>query len=580
MALSGSFNTTAYSGRYLTLSWTATQDIATNTSTISWTLKGAGGSSIYYKAGAFKVVIAGETVYSSSTRIQLYSGTVVASGTKKIQHNSDGKKSFSASAEAAIYYTAVNCKGSGSWELNDIPIKATFTSAPDFTDEDNPTIYYTNPTGNKASDLLACIANANGTEVYVPYRSISKTGTSYTFNLTDADKQALWNASANSGSIAVRFYLRTVINGTNHHSFVTKTLTIVNGAPVVAVEVYDDNRSTVAATGNNQVIVKGVSDVSYRIIGTPRKGATITAYGAINNDYFKAGDTGTYFDVTNGEFEFMVADSRGYVQGIRKSLQVIDYKQLTTDLSVNTNIASGSSDMDVTLNINGTFFTGNFSASKMNTLELYYKYKTGSGDYGDWIRITNVNVNPTTYSYTASVELTMDYREAYTFRVLAKDLVEERLTKEVSILTKPIFDWSKTDFNFNVPISINGEQMSDFVIEQEDNGTYAYRKWASGKLEAWRTATTTVSVSANTAYGSLYYHDNLSLSTTGNASQFVAIDTAQLTFNKGGASGLWIPTIKTWSISGGQAKITYMAINPTKLSAEIIPCVYIVGRWK
>ena len=36
MALSGSFNTTAYSGRYLTFSWTATQNVAANTSTISW----------------------------------------------------------------------------------------------------------------------------------------------------------------------------------------------------------------------------------------------------------------------------------------------------------------------------------------------------------------------------------------------------------------------------------------------------------------------------------------------------------------------------------------------------------------
>ena len=41
MALSGSFNTTAYSGRYLTFSWTATQNVAANTSTISWRLVGA-----------------------------------------------------------------------------------------------------------------------------------------------------------------------------------------------------------------------------------------------------------------------------------------------------------------------------------------------------------------------------------------------------------------------------------------------------------------------------------------------------------------------------------------------------------
>ena len=98
MALSGSFNTTAYKGRYLTFSWTATQNVAANTSTLSWKLVGAGTGSGYYMAGNFKVVIAGETVYSSTTRIELRVGTVVASGTKTITHNTDGTKAFSASA--------------------------------------------------------------------------------------------------------------------------------------------------------------------------------------------------------------------------------------------------------------------------------------------------------------------------------------------------------------------------------------------------------------------------------------------------------------------------------------------------
>ena len=36
MALSGSFNTNAYKDRYLTFSWNATQNVANNTSTITW----------------------------------------------------------------------------------------------------------------------------------------------------------------------------------------------------------------------------------------------------------------------------------------------------------------------------------------------------------------------------------------------------------------------------------------------------------------------------------------------------------------------------------------------------------------
>lgn len=125
MANSGSFNTSGHNAsstvgtRYLTFSWSVKeQDIATNKTVISWTLKGAGGNAdYYYMAGNFKVVIDGDTVYSSSSRIELYGDTKVASGTKTLYHNTDGSRKFSASAEAGIYNVAVNCGGSDSWDL-------------------------------------------------------------------------------------------------------------------------------------------------------------------------------------------------------------------------------------------------------------------------------------------------------------------------------------------------------------------------------------------------------------------------------------------------------------------------------
>ena len=137
MANNGSFNTNGYNGsstvgnRYLTFSWSVKeQDIATNKTVISWTLKGAGGNSgYYYIAGNFKVNIDGETVYSSSRRIELYSNTVVATGEKTLYHNDDGKRSFSAYAEAGIYAVAVNCEGEGEWTLPTIARYGTITQS-------------------------------------------------------------------------------------------------------------------------------------------------------------------------------------------------------------------------------------------------------------------------------------------------------------------------------------------------------------------------------------------------------------------------------------------------------------------
>ena len=58
----------------------------------------------------------------------------------------------------------------------------------------------------------------------------------------------------------------------------------------------------------------------------------------------------------------------------------------------------------------------------------------------------------------------------------------------------PVFDWSKNDFNFNVPVNIEGGLTvngmpvvggSDYVVEQGESGYWFYRKWNSGLCEMW-----------------------------------------------------------------------------------------------
>ena len=122
MALSGSVKTSTYGSMGLQLSWTATQSVANNQSTISWTLKSFGSeSNFYYVSGPVTVVINGTTVLSITDRFNLYgNGAWSKSGSLKISHNNDGSKTFSVSISAAIYTYAVNCTGSGSFTLDKI----------------------------------------------------------------------------------------------------------------------------------------------------------------------------------------------------------------------------------------------------------------------------------------------------------------------------------------------------------------------------------------------------------------------------------------------------------------------------
>ena len=123
MALSGSFNTSSYNQMYIEFSWTGSQSVSGNYTDVAWkaTCRRSGGSGGYY--AHWSIVVAGETVNSRSqdNRILITAGTVIAQGTKRVYHNTDGTKSFSASVSASIYTYATNCTGSGSWTLNTIP---------------------------------------------------------------------------------------------------------------------------------------------------------------------------------------------------------------------------------------------------------------------------------------------------------------------------------------------------------------------------------------------------------------------------------------------------------------------------
>lgn len=329
MASSGSFNTTGYQGRYLTFSWSvSSQSVANNTTTISWTLKGAGNAqSNWYRAGNFKVVINGSTVYSSSTRIQLYDGTLVASGNFTMTHDTAGNKTFSASAEAGIYTVAVNCSGSGSFTLPQIARAAKITAAPNFTDVQNPTINYQNSAGNSVTTLQACISLTGSTD-NISYRDIPKTGTSYTFQLTEAERNVLRAATPNSNTLSVIFYIKTIISGQTYYETATRTMTIVDAAPTMGNPTYQDsNSTTVAITENNQKIIQKHSSLTIAIpAATAQKYATISKYqvtiNGITREQAAAGNMNWgVLDVSSNITATVKAiDSRG--NSVTKSLQI------------------------------------------------------------------------------------------------------------------------------------------------------------------------------------------------------------------------------------------------------------------
>ena len=471
MALSGTVNTTDYQGRYIQLTWTATQNKTKNQSTITWTVKGAGeASSSYYNAGPFYVNVGG-TVKKSSTRISLYEGTTISAvgGSKTITHNSKGEASFTISVKAAIYQAGYNCTGSKTFTLNTIPRAATISSANNFNDEGKPKMTFSNPSGSKATISVGIFWDS--TTALIPYETVSSSATSKEWTLTTAQKNAIYSKMRTVKSKTVYYYIKTVVDGETFTNKLAKTLSIINDTPTLdptAVEDTDpgtdggDGAGNIEATGSNTRWIKGISDIRYAFNATAKKGATIKTYRVVCGSKIGSSASGVLANIDKADVVFTVTDSRGNTNSKKVSGTLIDYVKLTCGLSASATLET-STTAKITLNISGNFFNGRLNTSIDNILVLQYRYKEDNGSYGGWTDVTPTK-SSNKYSLTYEVPGTFDYKKTYTFQVRAQDDLQRAYGKyitsaEVSVNALPVFDWSKDDFNFNVPVtapSING----------------------------------------------------------------------------------------------------------------------------
>lgn len=392
---------------------------------------------------------------------QTDSGTrTIYTKTVDIAHNADGKKELQVSASYDSGVSSGVIGASAAIELKSIPRAATITSAPNFNDEANPTINYSNPAGNAVSSLEACIS-LTGAAADVPYRSISKTGSSYTFNLTSEERATLRNAAKNANSISVKFYVRTTISGEQYLNSVTKTLTIINAAPTLAPTAIDKGSVSTVLTGDaSGKIIKGYNSIDVAANATAKKGATIKSYKISCGGKSITTASGSLGTVESGDIVFSVTDSRGNTTTQTLKRTLINYVKLTCNLSVTAPTTDGA----LTFKVLGNYFSGSFGATT-NSLTVQYRYKKESGEYSAWTALTPA-ISGSTYTATGSLS-GLDYLSSYTFQARAIDKIYNGNTEPVitsterKVKTVPVFDWGANDFSFNVPVFVGGKQLAE-----------------------------------------------------------------------------------------------------------------------
>ena len=366
-----------------------------------------------------------------------------------ISHNSDGTLSL------PVYFTSkINGQTyeyTDTWELDSVIRPAIISTASNFTDDENPTIIYDNPSGEYITTLQAGITSVDGNTIFAAYRDIPKDGYSYTFELTDAELAALQSAAVNSKSVSVRFCIKsTTTEGQDYTSYADKTCTIVNAEPKVLVTLKDINPTTLDITGDSSVIVRYYSNVQYEMNVTTYKCATVKKVEAENGATKLTTASGVFNNVESDTFKFTATDSRGYW----RTATVVPYKfvpyvRLTCNFAYN----NPTTDGELTFRVTGNYYNGSFGAIP-NSLGLQYRYKVeGEEEYGAWTYCARVIEGNT---YTAEITLTgLDYQKGYTFQARAMDLMNPDYVYSATtyVQSKPVFHWGKEDFVFEVPVT-------------------------------------------------------------------------------------------------------------------------------
>ena len=407
MALSGSVATNAgeYS-RYYRLNWTATQSIANNTSTISWTLTAAGGTGWVAERTVY-VNIDGTSVYSKSNYVERYPG-VVASGTKTLTHNSDGTRSFNISIGAAVYYTSVTCTGVGSPTLDTIA---------------------------RASDLSV----SNGTLGVAQTITADRKSSGFTHTLT-------WKCGSYSGTIATKSSATSwsftpelklaegAPNGTNVYCEFTLTtnngntaigstkksvrLAIPNSvAPTCSMSLSDAKGYKDTYGG----YIQGQSILHVVINGSGIFGSSISSYSASANGtryISQTFDTAPLKTAGSNTITVGVKDSRGRSASASSAINVIPYSVPNIiSFSVNRCNANGTeNDRGAYAKVTYRYSVTDLSNKNTFTASLNYKKTTDS----QW---TSVNITPidSLYNVSGSNIIAADDAHSYDISLVVTD---------------------------------------------------------------------------------------------------------------------------------------------------------------
>lgn len=432
------------------LSYDLSQSQANNTSTIKYYLYMISMDGYSGSGATAKGYINGEQV-GTFTSIGVNTTKQIGTKSTTVTHNNDGTKSVSYSASVDTSWSLGDASLSGTLTLPKIKRLATVTSASNFTDEENPTLSFSNPAGFTVYPYLNFYDNNNNL-VYQLYRNSESITSPYTWNITSEERSALWRATNKQQTYKVNVGVDTY-NGTTKlgNNSKAQTMTYVNAEPSATYTLTEENAKVSALITSVSSIVENTSQIKVSVTPTALKEATIKNVILTNgaNEISKSSSPYEYtFNIQSSNvFRIKVIDSRNNTKEYTITKTLINYQPVSINSFKFKRENPTSSNIYLTADI--TYYQTTFGTT---TNAPTIKYKKGESGTLRTLTTSDYTLDNTNHKITITDKKltdTLPYNQEQTFYLYVEDKLSTATDSRGITKGIPTCDMGEHDFQVN-----------------------------------------------------------------------------------------------------------------------------------
>lgn len=383
--------------------------------------------------------------------------TTIIETSRTINHNNDG------SSPTKNIYTAFTSAFGGYGDTSvDIQMPkidrlATITDVADFTDEENPIVYFTNPANMYVKAQL--LYRKDGT--LTSFGEVANASSPCEITISDERREVMRDLLDNNGTkYQVEVRLLSALTASSEiigSSIKNVNVDIINAEPMVDLNVVETNQKVIDVYENNSanIIVKNASELTLTSDVTLQKSASLKTRNYTFNGETKAGESFENVIPTNNNFSVDITDSRNLSAHDDFHPEIVDY----IPVSINSYHfeRSESTSSEIRLNADITYFQGTYN--KIDN-EPIIQYKMGAEGELRTLLTTDYSFDKEDNKisiYNLLLQDELVYTKSERFYLYVSDLFTEDAENEIVTKGIPTFEAGENDFQVNGTLYVADE---------------------------------------------------------------------------------------------------------------------------